>query len=56
MLSKVKNGVVQFLNWRKYEGVYLSYTICETEMLCFSHQVLTYRVSRMEKYGIREDN
>ncbi|KAK7410986.1 hypothetical protein VNO78_02280 [Psophocarpus tetragonolobus] len=54
-LEEVQNWLTFFCRQR-HEGDYISRTICETEMLCFSHQVLAYRVHGIEKYGIPEDS
>ncbi|RDX76802.1 hypothetical protein CR513_43167, partial [Mucuna pruriens] len=54
-LEEVQNCQTFFCRQR-HERVYLSRTICETEMLSFSHQVLAYRVPGIERYGIPEDS
>nr|KYP37036.1 hypothetical protein KK1_041801 [Cajanus cajan] len=54
-LEEVQNCETFFRRQRQ-EGVDITRTICETEMLSFSHQISAYRVLGVERYGIPEDS
>ncbi|KAL2347101.1 hypothetical protein Fmac_001101 [Flemingia macrophylla] len=53
-LEEVQNCQTFFCRQRQ-EGVDLTRTICEREMLSFSHQISAYRVVGVERYAIPED-